>query len=73
MKMDSMRKRERNKGMEKERLQVMDLSGMSLDSLPKPALDLATICKLDLSNNNLQVPFHTFQHSNNSYDVSVCS
>ncbi|XP_047160899.1 plant intracellular Ras-group-related LRR protein 6-like [Vigna umbellata] len=48
------RKRERNKGLEKERLQVMDLSGMSLDSLPKPSLDLATISKLDLSNNNLQ-------------------
>lgn len=53
MKVD-MKKRERNKGMEKERLQVMDLSGMSLESLPKPSLDLATICKLDLSNNNLQ-------------------
>ncbi|KAK7411960.1 hypothetical protein VNO78_03405 [Psophocarpus tetragonolobus] len=54
MKMDSMRKRERNKSVDKERLQVMDLSGMSLDFLPKPSLDLATICKLDLSNNNLQ-------------------
>nr|KYP68917.1 Protein lap1 [Cajanus cajan] len=53
VKMD-MRKREKTKSMEKERLQVMDLSGMSLDSLPKPSLDLATICKLDLSNNNLQ-------------------
>ncbi|CAJ1975834.1 unnamed protein product [Sphenostylis stenocarpa] len=54
-KMDSMRKRERNKSMvEKERLHVMDLSGMALDSLPKPSLDFATICKLDLSNNNLQ-------------------
>ncbi|KAG4949354.1 plant intracellular Ras-group-related LRR protein 6 isoform X1 [Glycine max] len=55
MKMDNtMRKRERSKAMEKERLQVMDLSGMSLEFLPKPSLDLATICKLDLSNNNLQ-------------------
>jgi len=63
MKMDSTRKkRERNKGMEKERLQVMDLSGMNLDSLPKPSLDLATIYKLDLSNNNLQVSFHSFTH-----------
>lgn len=56
MKMDNtMRKRERSKAMEKERLHVMDLSGMSLEFLPKPSLDLATICKLDLSNNNLQV------------------
>ncbi|KAL2340488.1 hypothetical protein Fmac_008428 [Flemingia macrophylla] len=53
IKMDT-RKREKNKAMEKERLQVMDLSGMSLDSLPKPSVDLATICKLDLSDNNLQ-------------------
>ncbi|KAJ1439841.1 Leucine-rich repeat [Sesbania bispinosa] len=50
-----MRKRERNKACrEKERLQIVDLSGMSLDSLPKPSLDLATITNLDLSNNNLQ-------------------
>ncbi|KAK2358711.1 plant intracellular Ras-group-related LRR protein [Trifolium repens] len=39
---------------EVERLQIVDLSGMSLDSLPNPSLNLATICKLDLSNNNLQ-------------------
>lgn len=56
-----MKKRERkNKGTEEmkkleQRLQVMDLSGMSLESLPKPSLDFATIYKLDLSNNNLQV------------------
>lgn len=59
--MDLMKKRERkNKGTEEmkkleQRLQVMDLSGMSLESLPKPSLDFATIYKLDLSNNNLQV------------------
>lgn len=62
MKVD-MKKRERNKGMEKERLQVMDLSGMSLESLPKPSLDLATICKLDLSNNNLQVFLHIYSYT----------
>ncbi|GLT80279.1 hypothetical protein SLA2020_517300 [Shorea laevis] len=39
---------------EEERLEIVNLSGMSLDSLPKPTLNLATICKLDLSNNNLQ-------------------
>ncbi|KAJ1400647.1 Leucine-rich repeat [Sesbania bispinosa] len=45
---------ERNKGIEEERLEIIDLSGMSLESLPNPSLNLATICKLDLSNNNLQ-------------------
>lgn len=37
------------------KLEIVDLSGMSLGSLPNPPLNLATICKLDLSNNNLQV------------------
>ena len=45
-------------GIEEERLEKVDLSGMSLESLPNPSLNLAIICKLDLSNNNLQV--HTF-------------
>lgn len=36
-------------------LDVLNLSGMSLDSLPNPSINLALICKLDLSNNNLQV------------------
>ncbi|KAF2309919.1 hypothetical protein GH714_005620 [Hevea brasiliensis] len=40
--------------MEEEKLEIVDLSSMSLDSLPNPSLNLATICKLDLSNNNLQ-------------------
>lgn len=40
---------------EDERLEIVDLSGMSLDALPNPSLNLGTICKLDLSNNNLQV------------------
>lgn len=41
---------------EDERLDVVDLSGMSLEALPGSyALNLASICKLDLSNNNLQV------------------
>ncbi|KAK7329116.1 hypothetical protein VNO77_23262 [Canavalia gladiata] len=53
--MHMMRKRDqRIKGTEKERLQVVNLSGMSLNSLPKPSFDLATIRNLDLSNNNLQ-------------------
>lgn len=45
------------KGIEEERLEIVDLSGMSLESLPNPSLNLATICKLDLSNNNLQVTY----------------
>lgn len=40
---------------ETERLEIVNLSGMSLDSLPNPSLNLASICKLDLSNNNIQV------------------
>ncbi|CAL5199267.1 unnamed protein product [Lathyrus oleraceus] len=39
---------------ETERLEIVNLSGMSLDSLPNPSLNLASICKLDLSNNNIQ-------------------
>ncbi|KAE8665564.1 hypothetical protein F3Y22_tig00112542pilonHSYRG00003 [Hibiscus syriacus] len=39
---------------EEERLDIVDLSGLSMDSLPKPSLNLTTICKLNLSNNNLQ-------------------
>ncbi|CAL9047726.1 plant intracellular Ras-group-related LRR protein 1-like [Musa acuminata AAA Group] len=39
-------------GVKKE--QELDLSGMSLDSLPNPSINLGIITKLDLSNNNLQ-------------------
>ncbi|CAN1849826.1 Plant intracellular Ras-group-related LRR protein 6 [Linum perenne] len=39
---------------DEERLEIVDLSGMSFDTLPDPPLNLACICKLDLSNNNLQ-------------------
>lgn len=42
---------------EPQLLDVLDLSGMCLESLPNPSINLALICKLDLSNNNLQV-FH---------------
>lgn len=42
---------------EEERLEVVNLSGMALESLPNPSLNLAQICKLDLSNNHLQVYF----------------
>ncbi|GAB2291406.1 hypothetical protein Dimus_025663 [Dionaea muscipula] len=40
---------------EEGRLEIVDLSGISLDCLPNPSMvNLAAICKLDLSNNNLQ-------------------
>lgn len=40
---------------EEERLEVVNMSGMALESLPNPSINLAQICKLDLSNNYLQV------------------
>lgn len=49
---------DRRKAIEEERLEVVDLSGMSLETLPHPSLNLATICKLYLSNNDLQVYTH---------------
>ncbi|KAL3743964.1 hypothetical protein ACJRO7_013247 [Eucalyptus globulus] len=39
---------------EDEKLEVVDLSGLSMESLPNPTPNLALICKLDISNNNLQ-------------------
>ncbi|XP_028774123.1 plant intracellular Ras-group-related LRR protein 6-like [Neltuma alba] len=39
---------------QQEKLEIVDLSGLSLDSLPNPSLNLATITNLHLSNNNLQ-------------------
>ncbi|KZV26789.1 plant intracell Ras-group-related LRR protein 6-like [Dorcoceras hygrometricum] len=49
-------KRNRRAGVEEagEKLEIVDLSGMCLATLPKPPMNLATICKLDLSNNHLQ-------------------
>lgn len=41
---------------EEESLEIVDLSGMSLDSLPiNPTINLGAISKLHLSNNNLQI------------------
>ncbi|XP_065848585.1 plant intracellular Ras-group-related LRR protein 6-like [Euphorbia lathyris] len=57
LKMESMKKSvsdNQKKISEEVTLEIIDLSSMSLDSLPNPALNLALICKLDLSNNNLQ-------------------
>ncbi|KAL2481809.1 Plant intracellular Ras-group-related LRR protein 6 [Abeliophyllum distichum] len=47
--------RRRTVSNEEQKLEIVDLSGMSLESLPNPLLNLGTICKLDLSNNNLQI------------------
>lgn len=51
--------RRKTAAVDEERLEIVDLSGLSLDSLPSPSLDLGIICKLDLSNNNLQVNNNT--------------
>ncbi|KAE8735476.1 Kinase protein with adenine nucleotide alpha hydrolases-like domain, putative isoform 2 [Hibiscus syriacus] len=40
---------------EKVRVGTVDLSGMSLDSLPISSLNLSIVSKLDLSNNNLRL------------------
>ncbi|OAY77037.1 Plant intracellular Ras-group-related LRR protein 1 [Ananas comosus] len=40
--------------LKKEMAHNLDLSGMSLDSLPNPPINLSIITKLDLSNNNLE-------------------
>ena len=48
-------KMEKRKPMEEEKLETVDLSGLSLDSLPDPSINVASIFKLDLSNNNLVV------------------
>lgn len=44
-------------GEELEKAEKLDLSGMSLDALPNTPVNLASITKLDLSNNNLEVSF----------------
>ncbi|KAL6986635.1 hypothetical protein U1Q18_049639 [Sarracenia purpurea var. burkii] len=46
--------RKRTGIQEAERLEIVDMSGLALNSLPIPSLDMGTICKLDLSSNNLQ-------------------
>lgn len=51
---------EKRKSIEEEKLEIVDLSGMSLECLPNPSLNLTTVCKLDLSNNNLQVYTNKF-------------
>ncbi|PIA43664.1 hypothetical protein AQUCO_01800017v1 [Aquilegia coerulea] len=56
VRMEMMKKRKEKKtGIEIERVEEVDLSGMSLDSVPNPSLNLAVIHKLDISNNNIEV------------------
>lgn len=40
---------------QQSKAEKIDLSGLFLDKLPSPSLNLAAITKLDLSNNNLEV------------------
>ncbi|EEF44129.1 plant intracellular Ras-group-related LRR protein 6 [Ricinus communis] len=54
VRVDMGKKADNRESIEEQKLEIVDLSGMSLDTLPSPSLNLATICKLDLSNNNLQ-------------------
>ncbi|KAG8376412.1 hypothetical protein BUALT_Bualt09G0060800 [Buddleja alternifolia] len=42
------------------KMEIVDLSGMYLDVLPNSSLNLASISKLDLSNNNLQVCIYLY-------------
>nr|POF19420.1 plant intracellular ras-group-related lrr protein 6 [Quercus suber] len=52
---DVRKRMERKDSTKEERLETVDLSGMSLEALPiSPSLNLGTICNLDLSNNNIQ-------------------
>ncbi|CAL0327894.1 unnamed protein product [Lupinus luteus] len=50
-----MRRKERTKSFEEQKFQIMNLSNMSLESLPTFSIDLAIITKLDISNNNLEI------------------
>ncbi|XP_024027842.1 plant intracellular Ras-group-related LRR protein 6-like, partial [Morus notabilis] len=49
------KRKSKDDNQDHERLEIVDLSGMSLESLPNTPLNLGIICKLDLSNNNLQI------------------
>ncbi|XP_052181075.1 plant intracellular Ras-group-related LRR protein 6-like [Diospyros lotus] len=48
------KQQEKTAGIEEERLAIVDLSGKALSSLPNPSLTIGAICKLDISNNNLE-------------------
>lgn len=46
---------DKRRSIEEEKQEIVDLSGLSLDSLPNPTINVSYICKLDLSNNNLEI------------------
>jgi len=52
---DVIKKTTSDRAVKDNKLQIVNLSGMSLSTLSTPSLNLATITKLDLSNNNLEV------------------
>ncbi|XP_077215266.1 plant intracellular Ras-group-related LRR protein 6-like [Tasmannia lanceolata] len=54
MAMGVKRAKERRIPIEEEKMEKVDLSGLSLDILPNPSINIGYISKLDLSNNNLQ-------------------
>ncbi|KAF4392818.1 hypothetical protein F8388_010841 [Cannabis sativa] len=51
----NMKKEEKKTSIEEERFEIVDFSGLSLETLPSPSLNLGIVSKLDLSNNNLQI------------------
>ena len=56
--MDQKKRVERTRSAKEEEevnLEIVDMSGMALKSMPDPSINTRFICKLDLSNNDLQV------------------
>lgn len=64
-------KMERRRSIEEEKQEIIDLSGLSLDCLPNPSINVGLICKLDLSNNNLEVLFPATVYSLMKVDIWV--
>ncbi|XP_027066010.1 plant intracellular Ras-group-related LRR protein 6-like [Coffea arabica] len=57
MRMDQKKRVERTRSAKEEEeviLEIVDMSGMALKSMPDPSINTRFICKLDLSNNDLQ-------------------
>lgn len=64
-------KMEKRRSIEEEKQEIIDLSGLSLDCLPNPSINVGLICKLDLSNNNLEVLFPATVYSLMKVDIWV--
>lgn len=62
-------KLEKKRSIEEEKQEIIDLSGLSLDCLPNPSINVGLICKLDLSNNNLEVLFPATVYSLMKVDI----